>query len=94
MTREVPEIDWMTFFNSTIPAAISYDEKVVSYSMPFFKELGKILTTIDKKVLYNYVIWRIIMHSMPHLPPQYQIPRAEFRRVLLGVLVDRNRWFN
>jgi len=32
------------------------------------------------------------MDLMPHMPPQYEKTRAEFRRVLLGVLTDRNRW--
>jgi len=32
------------------------------------------------------------MDLMPHMPPQYESTRAEFRRVLLGVLTDRNRW--
>ncbi len=29
------------------------------------------------------------MDLMPHMPPQYEKTRAEFRRVLLGVLTDR-----
>ena len=30
------------------------------------------------------------MDVMPHMPPQYEATRAEFRRVLLGVLTDRS----
>ncbi len=44
------------------------------------------------RVVHNYVIWRLVMDLMPHMPPQYEATRAEFRRVLLGVLTDRNRW--
>jgi len=32
------------------------------------------------------------MDLMPHLPDEYQEKRAEFRKVLLGVLSERNRW--
>ncbi len=45
-----------------------------------------------RRVVHNYVIWRLVMDLMPHMPPKYEATRAEFRRVLLGVLTDRNRW--
>ena len=32
------------------------------------------------------------MDLMPHLPDEYLEKRAEFRKVLLGVLSERNRW--
>ena len=32
------------------------------------------------------------MDLMPQLPKKFQKTRADFRRVLLGVLSDRNRW--
>jgi hypothetical protein len=41
------------------------------------------------RTIHNYVIWRLVMDLMPHLPPQYEATRSEFRRVLLGVLTDR-----
>ena len=41
------------------------------------------------RIIHNYVIWRLVMDLMPHLPPQYEATRSEFRRVLLGVLTDR-----
>jgi len=44
------------------------------------------------RIVHDYVIWRLVMDLMPHMPPQYEATRAEFRRVLLGVLTDRNRW--
>ena len=44
------------------------------------------------RVVHNYVLWRLVMDLMPHMPPQYEKTRAEFRKILLGVLTDRNRW--
>ena len=46
----------------------------------------------DRRVVQNYALWRLIMDLMPHLPDEYQEKRAEFRKVLLGVLSERNRW--
>ena len=41
------------------------------------------------RIVHNYVIWRLIMDLMPHMPPQYDKTRAKFRKVLLGVMTDR-----
>ncbi|CAB4057557.1 MMEL1 [Lepeophtheirus salmonis] len=71
---------------------IGDNEQIVSYSMPYFKLLGKLLKQTDKKIIHNYMIWRTVLELMPHLPPQYESTRAEFRRVLLGVLTGRIRW--
>ena len=71
------------------------------------QELGAVLRTVDPRLLYNYIMWRVVMDLVPFLPPPYQVttplspappdplpqvPRAQFRRVLLGVRADRNRW--
>ena len=72
LSSSVPEIKWLTFFNNAIPIEINGTEKLVSYSMPFFKHLGIIIQLTDKKVLYNYIIWRLVMSAMPFLPPTYQ----------------------
>jgi hypothetical protein len=45
--------------------------------------------TLAFRVVHNYVIWRLVMDLMPHMPPQYEKTRAEFRKVLLGVLSER-----
>ncbi len=42
------------------------------------------------RVLHNYVIWRLVMDLMPHMPPQYEKTRARFRKVLLGIMTDRS----
>jgi len=34
----------------------------------------------------------VVMDLMPYLPPNFQKPRAMFRKVLLGVLAERSRW--
>ena len=92
LVEEVPEFNWTLYLDSLMPGEFKKSDKVVCYAMPYLKQLGKIIQTVDKEIIYNYMVWRVVMDLMPFLPPQYQVPRAEFRRVLLGVLADRNRW--
>ena len=90
LAQKVPQINWMLYFRHLVhPMNITEDEYIVSYSTPFFVELGKLLEATDKRVIHNYIIWRLVMELMPHMPPQYEKSRAKFRHVLLGVLTDR-----
>jgi hypothetical protein len=34
---------------------------------------------VTNKKFYNDVNWRLVMDLMPHLPPQYEATRSEFR---------------
>ncbi len=91
---KVPQINWMLYFETLVhPLPIDENERIVSYSTPFFVKLGQLLETTDKRVIHNYILWRLVMDLMPHMPPQYEKTRAEFRRVLLGVLTDRYSHF-
>ena len=90
LALKVPQINWMLYFQELVhPMIMTENEEIVSYSTRFFVRLGKLLAETDKKVVHNYIIWRLVMDLMPHMPPQYEGTRAEFRRVLLGVLQDR-----
>ena len=93
LIREVPDIDWITYLNTLLaPKIFKESDKIVCYALPYLSNLGKVLKETDERLIYNYIIWRVVMDLVPFLPPQYQVPRAQFRRVLLGVLADRNRW--
>ena len=90
LSKTVPQINWMVYFEELVrPMNITKEEKIVSYSTRFFVRLGLLLGETDKRIIHNYIIWRLVMDLMPHMPPQYEKTRAEFRRVLLGVLTDR-----
>ena len=37
------------------------------------QELGAVLRTVDPRLLYNYIMWRVVMDLVPFLPPPYQV---------------------
>lgn len=80
----VPEIDWLLYLNSFMPTKIDQDELIVVYSMDYFKNMGKILSKVDTKVIHNYALWRLIHHLLPYLDGDYGIVYAEYRKVLHG----------
>ena len=44
------------------------------------------------RVLWNYVLWRLVMDMTQHLNDDYRACRHKFQKVLLGIEADRNRW--
>nr|CAD7453830.1 unnamed protein product [Timema tahoe] len=80
---EVPQLNWLEYLNAFLDADITEDEPVVSYAMPYFSEMGRIIQRTDR---------RMVMNIMPHMIDDYQQKRVEFRKILLGILSERNRW--
>ena len=92
LERMVPQINWRHYLNAFLNEPVQDKEPIVTYALLYFQQLGRLLMKTERQVVQNYALWRLIMDVMPHLPEQYQIKRAEFRKVLLGVLSERNRW--
>ncbi|XP_026669288.1 neprilysin-1-like, partial [Ceratina calcarata] len=44
------------------------------------------------RTLHNFILWKLVMSLMPHMIDEYQQKRVEFRKILLGILSERNRW--
>ncbi|XP_042228395.1 neprilysin-1-like, partial [Homarus americanus] len=92
LMAEVPEFNWLDYLSAFLKEKLTPHEPIVVYSMPYLKRLAKIMVTTDKRVLWNYVLWRLVLEFTPHLSRAYQARRHEFQKVLLGIQSDRNRW--
>ncbi|CAG9759483.1 unnamed protein product [Ceutorhynchus assimilis] len=88
----VPQINWLEYFQSFLNVEIDEDESVVAYGLSYFVELGKILAETDRRIIHNYVLWRLVMSLSSHMIDDYQKERVEFRKILQGVLSERHRW--
>ncbi|CAH1375017.1 hypothetical protein MTP99_016416 [Tenebrio molitor] len=88
----VPQIKWLEYLRSFLDADINEQEPVVAYGLSYFIEMGRILAETDRRVVHNYVLWRLIMSLSPHMIDDYQKERVEFRKILQGVLSERHRW--
>lgn len=95
----IPEFDWITYLNSFLPTQVFMDEEIVIYSIDYFREMGKIISKQDSKIVHNYVIWRLVKYILPYLDGDYAIFRTEFKKILLGLYFNTfyqnliNYWF-
>ncbi|XP_011861521.1 PREDICTED: endothelin-converting enzyme 2-like isoform X2 [Vollenhovia emeryi] len=92
LQQEVPQLQWLIYLRTFINAPINEKELVVMYAMPYFVQMGRIISRTDQRTLHNYILWRFVMSIMPHMIDEYQQKRIEFRKILLGILSERNRW--
>ncbi|XP_023018621.1 M13 family metallopeptidase neprilysin 1 [Leptinotarsa decemlineata] len=88
----VPQINWLEYFRAIFDTDIGEEEYVVAYGLPYFIEMGKIIANTERRIIHNYVLWRLIMSLSSHLIDEYQRERVEFRRILQGVSSERHRW--
>lgn len=92
LQKIVPQIRWREYLETFLEDGITDSEPVVAYGLSYFIEVGKILATTDRRVIHNYVLWRLIMTLAPHMIGDYQRERVEFQKILLGILSERHRW--
>lgn len=71
---------------------MNHSEPIVCYAMSYLVQMGRILEGTDRRVVHNYVIWRLVMSIMTHLIDDYQRERVEYRKILLGIQTERPRW--
>jgi len=53
LQREVPQINWREYLTTFMTIPLAEDEPIVSYALPYHKEMAKILRQTDRRyVLY------------------------------------------
>lgn len=74
LQREVPQLNWREYLQATLGhhVHLDEDEPIVSYAMPYMIEMGRILNGTDRRVVQNYVVWRVVMSLMTHMIDDYQ----------------------
>ncbi|XP_022248558.1 membrane metallo-endopeptidase-like 1 [Limulus polyphemus] len=88
----VPEFSWLDYLNTILPINVDEFEPVVAYALPYFKQMGRIISETPRSVVYNYALWRFVNNMIPYLNGDFAQKLSEFRKVLLGVSANRVRW--
>jgi neprilysin len=65
LQREVPELKWRKYLQATLGAIpLNDNEILVSYAMPYLKQMGRILAETDRRVIHNYILWRLVSDEL------------------------------
>uniref|UniRef100_A0A0N5AXE2 Neprilysin n=1 Tax=Syphacia muris TaxID=451379 RepID=A0A0N5AXE2_9BILA len=72
-----------TIFNGI--ANITQNDTVIIREMEYFRGIQHVLHTTSKRVIANYLQWRIVQGFSPFLPPKKQRPFYEFKANQTGI---------
>lgn len=92
LAKDVPNFQWLEYFSKFIPYQLGYKENLVSFAPEYMKDMAKLLEVTDKRIIANYVVWRVVLEFLPDLPEIYQKVRREFRAKSQGITRDKPRW--
>lgn len=79
LQREVPQLNWREYLAVTLgDAKLREDEALVSYAMPYLVQMGKILAETDRRVVHNYIIWRLVSVTSADIQLLFFLNRSPF----------------
>jgi predicted metalloendopeptidase len=60
LQQEVPQLNWLEYLSAFLDADIDEREPVVSYAMPYFVEMGRIIQKTDRRLKTTVIVVIII----------------------------------
>ncbi|CAG2168868.1 unnamed protein product [Oppiella nova] len=92
-----PNINWIQFFTEFVRQPIENhvnisDLEVIVLAPNYIKELNQILVKTDKKVLANYLIWKVIYQYIPLLGRRWREPLETYLLNTDPNYTKENRW--
>ncbi|XP_031564954.1 endothelin-converting enzyme 2-like [Actinia tenebrosa] len=93
LKEEAPEYDWEDHLNAIFaPTKMAEDELLVIPGLPFMKKVGKLIKETPKRVLANFLGWRLIEDEPYYLSKAYRDARQEFDNAKEGTEGSKERW--
>lgn len=86
--------DWVGYINAQLPDGIDVNEnELVNIRVPLFtKNLGVLLDKTPKRVMANYMIWRLIADRLYNLNEELLSRALKYNKLLTGVDKQKPRW--
>ncbi|XP_035217683.1 neprilysin-2-like [Stegodyphus dumicola] len=68
----VKEIDWLRYLNLLLNDEIDQNEPIVVMSSNYIIEFSRFIREADKRVVANYIMWRVVQASLPFLSKDWR----------------------
>ncbi|XP_053378896.1 neprilysin-1-like [Mercenaria mercenaria] len=92
LQKAVPKFDWLRYFNKFLPVTVDKSEEIVVFAPDFLHDMVDLVEQTEKRVVSNFVLWRLILGFIPELTMSFQEARSAYRKVVQGVIRDKPRW--
>lgn len=94
LSIDYPSIPWFEYFNTILApvASVTQDEVVIISSPTYMKDLEKLIEETPKRVMANYMFWRISGSSVSYLNEEIRKRQLVYSTVVSGKTEREPRW--
>lgn len=89
-----PFIQWVKYINDLLPSATTVNENeiIILRNPYYFDRLGVLIKETPKRVIANYLIWKIVTHSTYYMTKDLRRRQHAIEMELNGVRPQQLRW--
>ncbi|XP_053278831.1 endothelin-converting enzyme-like 1 [Pleuronectes platessa] len=84
LQRIAPSLHWKRLLEKIFLENLSEDEEIVVLATDYLQKVSDIIKTTSKRVLHNYMLWRIVVALSEHLSTAFRSIIHEFSREIDG----------
>ncbi|XP_039987146.1 endothelin-converting enzyme-like 1 [Xiphias gladius] len=84
LQRIAPSLHWKRLLDRIFHDNFSEDEEIVVLATDYIQKVSDIIKTTSKRVLHNYMLWRIVAALSEHLSTAFRSTIHEFSREIDG----------
>uniref|UniRef100_A0A3P8PYX6 Endothelin converting enzyme-like 1 n=1 Tax=Astatotilapia calliptera TaxID=8154 RepID=A0A3P8PYX6_ASTCA len=84
LQRIAPSLHWKRLLDRIFHDNFSEDEEIVVLATDYMQKVSEIIKTTSKRVLHNYMLWRIVAALSEHLSTAFRSTIHEFSREIDG----------
>ncbi|XP_042912794.1 neprilysin-2-like, partial [Parasteatoda tepidariorum] len=88
----VPQIDWLKYLNGLLNDPITETETLVVMVPNFLKQFGELIAKTDKRIVANYMMWRVVADSAGMLSKDWKALVQEYVLAITGEREEKPRW--
>ncbi|XP_035210704.1 neprilysin-2-like isoform X2 [Stegodyphus dumicola] len=92
LMEQVPQIDWLKYINGLLNDEIFENETLIVFDPHFITKFADLITKADKRVVANYMMWRVVKESASELSSDWRKLSQEYSFVLSGTEQEKPRW--
>ncbi|XP_055296722.1 neprilysin-2-like [Sitodiplosis mosellana] len=92
--QKYPFIQWVKYINALLPSPLSVDEnEVIVINVPsYFNSLGQLLQDTPKRIIANYMMWRVTKFSSLFLTNEIRKRQLVYNTAISGAQEQDARW--
>ncbi|KAG8183511.1 hypothetical protein JTE90_003861 [Oedothorax gibbosus] len=92
LTELAPQINWLKFFNGLLPRPISENQSIIVQTPDYIFQLDKLLPDTNKRVLANYMMWRVTFSIIDFLSKDWRDLEQAYTTAITGKPQESPRW--